>query len=189
MLAMNRREFIAGASGLLLPVAADATPIIGFSRAGASGPSFTSFTFSGSVINKNADQSTSGTTDTAMIWQTETRDTDGYHTGSNSTFVVPSALNGKLLMCLAWLRIAYTSTAGEGGRLSIRKNGSDSYDGFGSYMTQGPFATISYLSAFTQPVIVATGDTFEAYVQNSDVLGATVASSVGPNFGIWQVGP
>src|SRR5436190_1272229 len=134
---------------------------------------FTAFTFHGALLNKNATQSLSANTDTAISWPTELRDTDTIHdtVTNNSRLTIPSALNGKLVIVSASSRVDNVSNLGEGVKATIRKNGSESYDGFGEYATQGIFSTNEYFYVSTQPIIVATNDYFELFVQDTSASG------------------
>ena len=80
-------------------------------------------TYSGASIYRSADLTLSATSSTTFTWDSESWDTDGYHSTSSNTdrFTIPTGKSGKfLLMCNASVS---TQTAGLEGY--FMKNGTD----------------------------------------------------------------
>jgi hypothetical protein len=153
-------------------------------------PVFSAFSLQGAIGTKDASQ-TLGAGDTALTWPTESRDTDAIHdTGSNtSRMTIPASLNGKLVIISAQVRQDHTSSPGSGGKLTIRKNGSESYDGFGQWDTQGMFSNVLFHYVSTHPIRVATGDYFEAFLHSTEgALSAAPTTGI-PRLEIWVVAP
>lgn len=104
-------------------------------------------------------------------------DTDSIHspTVQNSKLIAPSSLNGKW----AVIRAAVMTGVDNGGLISlaIRKNGSLSYNGFGGKAVESNTLTTSWVSVFTQPIQLVTGDEFEALFWNGTDTSITISSS------------
>jgi hypothetical protein len=136
--------------------------------------------FAGAAVKKSADQAGANySTPTAIAWNTEDIDTNTIHdtVTNNSRFTVPSALNGKTAIFSASVTLSgSTFTSNSDISLNISKGGSQVYDGFGG---QSRKCASSYghtcLQAFSQPVLLATGDYYEAELYSADA-SVTVSS-------------
>jgi hypothetical protein len=146
-------------------------------------------TIQGALVRKAADQTTANfTTPTVVTWDTDLYDTDTIHdTGSNtSRFTVPSALNGKyaVFRCNAYCSLVAANTSGS---LQILKNGSAGYDGWGGESRHGGSFTDMYLNCRTQPVLLSTGDYYEAQLYCND--SSVTFKSEFSTFSMMVVGP
>ncbi len=117
----------------------------------------TSFAFRGASVKKVADQTAQNfTTATAVIWDAEDYDTDGFHDNvtNNSRLTIPAGI--AYVRLLAGIRMASVTASNSLG-LTIRKNGTTTI--------AGNSATSSLTSPAIQiasPVVaVAAGDYFE----------------------------
>lgn len=134
------------------------------------------FTFVGALVNNSTDPTTDFTGgDTVVPWDAEVRDTNTIHdTSSNTTrLTIPVALNGAACVIHASMYSNHTSVSGIKMQLSIRKNGSASFDGAGATTVVTSFNTQTLATCETAPLIVSTGDIFELYCNKS---GATSTS-------------
>ena len=85
-------------------------------------------TFSGTILRKSANQSFNNGTITTVTWDTETTDTDSYHSsGSNTRITIP-----KTGIYLVGYGITYAAnTTGQRyGWIGINGNNSDRFDGY-----------------------------------------------------------
>ncbi len=136
--------------------------------------------FVGAVVYSNADQSPGqgfGGDPTAQIWNSDDIDTNSLHdTASNtSRITIGSDLNGRLGIFTASIQ---TTVAGGRYYIGIMKNGSPNYVGFNGYDSPDSSTTEdSQLS--TAPLVLATGDIFEAvyYAGPADGVATRKASS------------
>jgi hypothetical protein len=132
---------------------------------------FSSFT--GAVVKKSADQTSANYSTPAVIaWNTEDIDTNTIHdtVTNNSRLTVPPALNGKWAIISASVTMGgSTFTANSDVSLNISKNGGQSYDGFGGQSRQlGSSYSHASIQAYTQPVLLVTGDYYEAELYSGD---------------------
>jgi hypothetical protein len=120
--------------------------------------------FRGALVKKSADQTAANyTTITAVAWDAETYDVGGWHDNStnNSRMTVPSGVTRvRFGACIAYANM----TADTWILLSVRKNGSATYDGNPTHQAEtggtNGFCTVA------GPVIeVTAGDFFELFLQ------------------------
>ena len=82
--------------------------------------------FVGVVANSNANTTLSNNTDTVLNWNTETFDTDGFHSTvtNNSRITIPSGKGGKYRIYSKVTPNTNNTSRDYGVRLKLRKNGS-----------------------------------------------------------------
>jgi hypothetical protein len=120
-------------------------------------------TFSGVSLTKSVSQTLSNNTATAITFDTESLDTNSYHSTSTNTsrITIPTGKAGKYLV---FGHIAFNQNATSFRRITFYKNGS-SVAGFYTGTTSGNFPTIT---AYTAIMNLAEGDYVEMYgIQNS----------------------
>jgi hypothetical protein len=107
-----------GANGTVLT--ADSAEATGLKWATPS----TTVTYVGCALTKNADQSIANNTNTAITFDNETIDTDGFHSTSSNTsrITIPTGKGGKYLLT-ATLQFNSAGASGGSRRLLIYKNG------------------------------------------------------------------
>ena len=98
-------------------------------------PAASTPTFVGWSLTKSSGQSISNTTNTAITFNTETFDTDGFHTGSDAKITIPSGKSGKYLI-VAQITISENATGLRS--YALYKNGT-----LLKYMTQVSAANFS----------------------------------------------
>jgi hypothetical protein len=127
-------------------------------------------TMTGALVKKSADQTGANyNTPTTVTWNTDVYDTDTIHdTGSNtSRFTVPAGLDGRYAIIRANVYASNVSS-NTTGSLCILKNGSAGYDGFGgSNHENGGLGELA-IQCRTQPVLLTTGDYYEAQLWCND---------------------
>lgn len=145
------------------------------------------FTFIGATARRATDQAVDST-DTAILWNAETEDTDSIHstTVEPNKMIIPAGLNGRLVIVWAVVDEKHTSNIGSGCKWTIRKGGSTDFDGACQMNASGPFTTevLSYVQ--TQPIFVSTGDFFEVFADGTEVSNNIESDS--SVFGIWVIG-
>jgi hypothetical protein len=120
-------------------------------------PTAATATFIGCRIQNSANQSIANNTDTALTFDSETFDTDGFHSTSSNTsrITIPAGKAGYYQF-----DAGVTWAAGSGIRdFNIYKNGSRA-----AYFTQNAQATNSMSQTITDVLYGAVGDYFELYV-------------------------
>jgi hypothetical protein len=120
-------------------------------------------TFSGVSLTKSVSQTLSNNTQTAITFDTESLDTNSYHSTSTNTsrITIPAGKAGKYLV---FGHIAFNQNATSFRRITFYKNGS-SFAGFYTGTTSGNFPTIT---AYTAIMDLAEGDYVEMFgLQNS----------------------
>jgi hypothetical protein len=139
------------------------------------------------LTRKSANQTAANySTRTAITWNQDVYDTDSIHDVSSNTtkLIVPSALNGKYGIVQA--SVGCTSVTNSiSAALGIAKGGSLTYNGFGgnSVLTA---ATAIGLTCRTQPILLTTGDEFEAVFYTADTSIDVLATRC--SFGLRVVG-
>ena len=98
-----------------------------------------------------------------IAWASEVYDTDAFHsTSSNqSRITIPSAANGRYGILKANIRLSSVS-ANQNVNVGINKGGTPFYIGFGQQNAQSGSSSYGWVEAETQPVLLTTGDYFEA---------------------------
>lgn len=117
-------------------------------------------TGSGVRCYNSADQTISNNTNTAITFDTEDTDTDGYHSTSSNTsrITIPTGFGG-LYLIGGSVQFAANSTGGR--RLRIQLNGSQLY---GTQDDNAPSATLTANLAFVTALNLADGDYVELVV-------------------------
>jgi hypothetical protein len=148
------------------------------------------FTFIGAVAILSGDQAIADSTDTAITWNgVDVIDTDAIHdpSSANTRMTIPAGLDGTLVIVWACFRAGWGSNAGSGVQISIRKNGSASFDGAASVLHQGlTFSTFVDSTIQTQPIMVATGDYFEVFADTTE--SSQSIESDYSSMGLWVIG-
>lgn len=165
-----------GTNGQVLT--ADSTAATGLKWAAASGGGST---FAGTRLTRSAAASISNATETTLNWDTETFDTDTYHSTSTNTnrITIPSGKAGyyEINFIINW-----TDANSTGRRLTVfRVNGTAV---IGVESTPSSSASISYYGATTQ--YMAVGDYVDLYVLQTS--GSTLNVGTGSYFGITYLG-
>ena len=124
-----------GTNGQVLT--ADSTAATGLKWASASSTP----TFSGCALTQSSAQSISNTTQTDLTFDTETFDTDGYHSTSSNTarITIPSGKGGYFLVTA---RVSYASNSTGSRGLWLNKNGTSVATSFGQPSSTGDITTI-----------------------------------------------
>lgn len=150
-------------------------------------PDLLAFSFIGARASLSADLigSPVASTDTAVSFNTQVEDTDAIFAPTSTKMIIPVGLNGRLCVLFGVSWITYTSNLGVDYSLSIRKNGSATFDGACQQTAETIYANLITGTVQTQPIIVATGDEFELYHFNNNVGNNTEADWT--TFGIWVV--
>lgn len=152
--------------------------------AGVPLPDLDPFSFIGAAARLSADLSSSPTasTDTAVSFNTQVEDTTAIFAPTSTKMIIPAGLDGRLCVVYGVSWISYGSNPGGDLSLSIRKNGSATFDGAAQNSGTTIYATQVVGSVQTQPHFVATGDEYEFY-HITDQSGNTEADWT--YFGIW----
>jgi hypothetical protein len=147
-----------GTNGQVLT--ADSTTATGLKWAA---PAASTPTFVGWSLTKSSGQSISNTTSTAITFDTETFDTDGFHTSSDAKITIPSGKSGKYLIVV---QITISENATGLRSYALKKNGTTLKD-----MTQvsaGGFSgSYPEMAASTIVDVVATDYLEIFFYQNS----------------------
>lgn len=118
-----------------------------------------------------ADYSGSGAN---VTWDTEIRDTDGFHSGSDELITIPAAVNGGYGIFTA--QMSLESWSGQG-QLQILRNtggGLTTFKGMGfstnsnSGIGTGQSASQNWIQCQSAPVVLTTGNTYAAHFLSGD---------------------
>lgn len=150
-------------------------------------PDLVAFDFIGARASLSADLigSPVASTDTAVSFDTQVEDTTAIFAPTSTKMIIPAGLNGRLCVLFGVSWITYTSVLGIDYSLSIRKNGSATFDGGCQQTAETIYANLITGTVQTQPILVSTGDEFELYHFNNNVGNNT--ESDWTTFGIWVV--
>lgn len=123
--------------------------------------------FRGAMVKKSADQTSANySTISAVSWDAEIYDNISAHDNvtNNSRLTVPV---GATVVRLAGSINIGAFTSGSQIQVEIRKNGTDSYDGYAGHRTTWSGTPFPF-QCFGPPLQVTSGDYFELFVQCSD---------------------
>ena len=133
--------------------------------------------FSGAMVKKSVDQTAANyTTIAAVDWDAESYDVGGWHdtvTNNSRITVLDSSISYIELGCT----IAYAAiTANEWVLVTIRKNGSATWDGNPSHQAQVN-ATNGFVTVSTGPIPVALNDYFQVFLQVMTDTSITITAN------------
>lgn len=130
-----------------------------------------SITFSGCGLTQSAAQSISNTTQTDLTFDTESFDTDAYHSTSSNTarITIPSGKGGYFLVTA---RVSYASNSTGTRGLWLRKNGTEVATCFTQPVATSDITTVQ----INQVMALAVGDyiTMNAYQGSGGALNTAV---------------
>jgi len=137
----------------------------------------TDVVFDGCILRKSADQTITNSVITAVTWDTETADTNSYHSTSVNTSRITVPATGKYLMTYG-VAFAANATAQRYGWLGKNGNTSDRFNGYIQGNASGSDKS-AYLGMSVE--VLTAADYWEVYVfQNSGSnLALTGGTSVG----------
>jgi hypothetical protein len=132
--------------------------------------------FVGAICNKDAAQTFTTATYTALTWNLETTDTDAFHSTATNTsrFTIPSGKDGKYQITA---RIAWTGNSTGRRIMDLYKNGSSST--FGYYESGAPTATGLFTMLGTFTFTAVAGDYFECFMYQTS--GGNLDTSLAAN--------
>lgn len=137
-------------------------------------------TWDGCILRKSADQNISNGSITAVTWDTETADTNSYHSTSSNTSRITIPTNGKYLLTYT-LALAANATAQRYAWIGKNGNTSDRFNGY--HLANASGGDKSAWGSHTVESCTA-GDYYEVYIfQNS---GGTLALAGGSSPGASQ---
>jgi hypothetical protein len=146
--------------------------------------------FRGARARRTSDQTTANyTTETAVPWQEAAADTDGFWSaGTPSRLTVPAAYNGKYANAQAHVRIDATTTdTWKKLRVVHRDSGGTTKFSAGNATEIGAVSAV-YLSANLIGVPLATGDYFEAMLQEESDSSITIVSGQASGLALQIIG-
>lgn len=152
-------------------------------------PDLVAFSFIGARASLSADLIGSPvvSTDTAVSFDTQVEDTTAIFAPTSTKMIIPAGLDGRLCVLFGVSWITYTSNLGVDYSLSIRKNGSSTFDGGCQQTAETIYANLITGTVQTQPILVSTGDEFEFYHFNTNAGAGNNTESDWTAFGIWVV--
>jgi hypothetical protein len=133
----------------------------------------------GCILRKTSGQTPTVDAWTALTWQTEEQDTDGFFDSGSSTtrITIPSIGTSLVVQLSAGFRSA-SSSGGLTRGIRITKNGSTDYPGHAAqHSTVNATATTYSLVCVTAPILVAPGDYFIAEYFTQNIAVATDGSN------------
>lgn len=113
----------------------------------------------GCILTRTSNQSIATATNTAILFNNEVQDSDGFYpSGATGTITIPANMGG---LYMAMVQTNWAAGMGTtGGKINFRRNGSDLY----THTVTGTYVGPEDESASFAPVALSVGDTIEIRV-------------------------
>ena len=141
--------------------------------------------FVGCILTKTANQSINNLSSTAISWDSELKDTDGFHNNStnNTRITIPSGKGGLYLITG---QTSYAANSTGYRAATIRKNGSDYYVFWNARATDGEWS----VGSVSNLIELAAGDYLEMFTYHNagTAININGGNTYGANFGVQYLG-
>jgi hypothetical protein len=130
----------------------------------------------GCILRKSGAQLLTQNVWTTLTWETEERDTDGFHApGDNTKITIPNIGTYMIVELRAGIRFD-ANTLGDTRGVRIAKNGSFPYPGAAAQETTNTTGHVITVCCATPPLVVVPGDYFTCEGFIEDATSATTGT-------------